>query len=251
MAKLEKPRSGNATARKPGRKRLEDSGGYRCHTFLQAAPKQDGKEASEIKGGTFEMASGATGSIQGTIKARLRVDRMHCHQEPNIVEQILQGVDCILGNDWCKEHKAVLDYGTGLCRVKDKNGSLALYPVRTEICNDLPKVTGIPTSCPGEQQRPGKDKVIISAMQLKRLIRKGCPTAVTIVRSCEDDYPGDEQSEGSGKHSAEAVEMCKEFAAVFPEVLPTGLPPERNAVHTINLQDDARPAFRPGCRLTR
>ena len=230
---------------------LVDTGATHSFITKEAAPKQDGKEASEIKGGTFEMASGATGSIQGTVKARLRVDRMHCHQELYIVEQILQGVDCILGNDWCKEHKAVLDYGTGLCRVKDKNGSLALYPVRTEICNDLPKVTGIPTSCPGEQQRPGKDKVIISAMQLKRLIRKGCPTAMTIVRSCEDDYPGDEQSEGSGKQSAEAVGMCKEFADVFPEVLPTGLPLERSAVHTIDLQDGARPAFRPGYRLTR
>ena len=45
--------------------------------------------------------------------------------------------------------------------------------------------------------------------------------------------------------------MCKEFADVFPEVLPTGLPPERSAVHTIDLQDGARPAFRPGYRLTR
>ena len=92
--------------------------------------------------------------------------------------------------------------------------------------------------------------MIISAMQSKRLIRKGCLTAMTIVRSCEDDCPGDEQSKGSGMQSPEAAGMCKEFADVFREVLPTASPPERSAVHTIDLQDGARPVFRPGYRLT-
>ena len=144
-----------------------------------------------------------------------------------------------------------MDYGAGLCRVKDKNGSLALYPVRPEICNDLPKETGIPTSCPNELQQSRKDKFIISAMQLKRLTCKGCPTVMSIVWSCEDDCPGDEQYPGSVKQPAEAAEMCKEFAYVFPEVLPTGLSPDRSAVHTIDLQECARSAFRPGYCLTR
>ena len=94
---------------------LVDTGATHSFITKEAAPKQDGKEASELKGGTFEMASGATGSIRGAMKARLRVGRMYCHQELYVVEQILQGVDCILGNDWCKEHKAVLDYGTAVC----------------------------------------------------------------------------------------------------------------------------------------
>ena len=125
---------------------LVDTGA--THSFItnESAP-QDSEEASEPKGGTFEMASGATGSIQRILKARLRIGRKHCHQELYVVEQILQGVDCILGNDWCKEHKAVLDYGTGVCGVEDRNGSLALYPTRPEVCNDLPKVTSIPINC--------------------------------------------------------------------------------------------------------
>ena len=74
---------------------------------------------------------------------------------------------------------------------------------------------------------------------------------MAIVKSIEDDCPGDEQSQGSSKQTVEAAELCKEFADVFPEGLPPGLPPERSVVHTIDLQDGARPAFRPGYRLTR
>ncbi|KAH9289786.1 hypothetical protein KI387_033903, partial [Taxus chinensis] len=81
----------------------------------------------------------------------------------------------------------------------------------------------------------------ISAMQLKRCVRRGCQLyAITVSDRSEDE---------SGVPSLDDHPILSEFADVFPGELP-GLPPPREIDFHIDLVPGAEPISRAPYRMT-
>ena len=101
--------------------------------------------------------------------------------------------DLILGMDWLSKHQAIVD-----C---DKKAEVLK-------CSDLLEVTihGI---------RSYSVSNVISAMQARRFLRKGCEAFLALMLDSK-----------RGQVNLEDIPVIKEFPDVFPKELP-GLPPER------------------------
>ena len=131
----------------------------------------------------------------------------------------LGSYDLLIGMNWLEQHKVVLNYfdKTFMC-VNDNE-----QPVT---------VKGIPRKTVIRQ---------ISALQLKRAVRKGCKAyAVTIT---------DEASKSEkDKLKIEDIPVLNEFTDVFPEEIP-GLPPKRELDFTIELVPGAVPSSKAPYRM--
>ena len=131
----------------------------------------------------------------------------------------LGSYDLLIGMDWLEQHKVVLN-----CYDK------------TFTCvnsNEQPvTVKGIPRKTVIRQ---------VSALQLKRAVKKGCKTyAVTITDKAS-------KSE-KDKLKIEDIPVLNEFTDVFPEEIP-GLPPRRELDFTIELVPGAVPSSKAPYRM--
>ena len=102
-------------------------------------------------------------------------------------------LDLILGMDWLSKHRAIVDYGqkTVVLRCFDQ----------TEVI-----VQGIGSSVMSN---------VISTMQSRRFMRKGCETFLAVILDSK-----------RGQVDVEKIPVVREFLDVFPEELP-GIPLER------------------------
>ena len=123
--------------------------------------------------------------------------------------------DLILGMDWLSKHRAIVDFDKRIVVLK---------------FSDLSEVTihGI---------RFGPVSNVISAMQARRFLRKGCEAFLALVL----DYK-------SGQVNLEDIPMVKEFLDVFPKELP-GLPPERAVDMSIEVLPGMNPLSRAPYRM--
>ena len=131
----------------------------------------------------------------------------------------LGSYDLLIGMDQLEHHKVILNCydKTFTCLNSDEQ------PV---------KVKGIPRKTIIRQ---------ISALQLKRAVRKGCKAyAVTIT-----DEEGKTKTD---KLKIENVPISKEYTDVFPEEIP-GLPPKRELDFTIELVPGAVPSSKDPYRM--
>ena len=101
--------------------------------------------------------------------------------------------DLILGMDWLSKHRAIIDYGqkTVVLRCSEQ----------TEVI-----VQGIGSSVMSN---------VISAMQARRFMRKGCETFLAVILNSK-----------RGQVDVEKIPIVREFPDVFPEEL-SGIPLER------------------------
>src|SRR5262249_3416554 len=84
----------------------------------------------------------------------------------------------------------------------------------------------------------------VSALQLKKLARKD-QQACYLVSVRVDG----ESVEEEGASDARADQIVAEYSDVFPDSMPTGLPPQRSVDHRIELVPGCEPPFRPIYRL--
>ena len=118
--------------------------------------------------------------------------------------------DLILGMDWLSKHQAIVDYDKKTIRLK---------------CSDLSEVTvhGI---------QSGAVSNVISAMQARRLMRKGCEAFLALVLDSK-----------RGQVDVEKIPVVKEFSDVFPEEL-SRIPPEREVDMSIEIVHGTTPISR-------
>ena len=109
--------------------------------------------------------------------------------------------DLILGMDWLSKHRAIIDCDKKIVRLK---------------CSDLSEVT-----IHGIQSRVVSN--VISAMQAKRLLRKGCEAFLALVLDSK-----------RGQIELENILVVKDFPDVFLEELP-GIPPVREVDLSIEI----------------
>ena len=101
--------------------------------------------------------------------------------------------DLISGMDWLSKHRAIVDCDKKIVRLK---------------CSDLSEVTV-------HSIQYGAVSNVISAMQARRLLRKGCEAFLAMVLDSK-----------RGQVEFENILVVKNFPDVFPEELP-GIPPVR------------------------
>ena len=123
--------------------------------------------------------------------------------------------DLILGMDWLSKHRAIVDCDKKTARLK---------------CSDLTKVTvhGI---------QSGAMSNVISAMQARQLLRKGCEAFLAMVLDSK-----------RGQIELENILVVKDFLDVFPEELP-GIPPVREVELSIEIFPETAPTSRAPYRM--
>ena len=124
----------------------------------------------------------------------------------------LGSYDLLIGMDWLEQHRVILNCydKTFTCLNSDEK---------------LVSVKGIPRKTTIRQ---------ISALQIKRAVRKGCKAYAVIITDEENKNKTD-------KLKLEDIQVLREYANVFPEEI-MGLPPKRDLDFTIGLVPGAIPS---------
>ena len=180
------------------------------HCGLVAARQDDSWEV--------ELASGARVSVSSMVHSFLiQIGGMSTMTDLRITP--LGSYDVVLGMDWLYAHNAKMD-----CRQK-----------RVECVDD----DGISRVILGVK-RPISLRMI-SAMQLRRCMQKGCQLfAITI---------SDREEDSEGEPSLDDFCILQEFADFFPSVLPSRPPPREVDFH-IHLVPRVEPVLRAPYRMT-
>ena len=123
--------------------------------------------------------------------------------------------DLILGMDWLSKHRAIIDY--------DKKIAVLRCSDQSEVI-----VHGV---------RSGPMSNVISIMQARRLLRKGCEAFLALVLDSK-----------RGQIELENILVVKDFSDVFPEELPS-IPPEREVDSSIEILPGTIPTSRESYRM--
>ena len=133
----------------------------------------------------------------------------------NLVVLDLTDFDVILGMDWLSTHGATLDCRDKVVRFRCQDGSEVVF----------------------RGDRRGTPRGLISALQARRLLRRGCQGYLAHVRELDSQV-----------REPASVPVVREFQDVFPDELP-GLPPAREIEFEIELMPGTRPISIPPYRM--
>ena len=165
-----------------------------------------------------ELASGARVSVSSMVRScPIQIGDMFTVSDLRITP--LGSYDVVLGMDWLYAHSAKMD-----CRQK-----------RVECVDDV----GISREILGVK-RPISLRMI-SAMQLRRCMRKGCQLFEITISDREED--------SEGEPSLDDFPILQGFVDVFPSELP-GRPPPKAVDFHIDLVPGAEPVSRAPYRMT-
>ena len=134
----------------------------------------------------------------------------------------LEGYDAILGMTWLSEHDPVVGW-------RDKSIEIRSAGRKSHFVRPL-----------ADESQPVVARLAAISMRgLKKAVRRGeCDELFAIfVRPKDEPAPA---SAALAEHPA-AKALLAEFADVFPDKLPDGLPPQRGTQHRIELMPGARP----------
>lgn len=164
-----------------------------------------------------------------------------------VLDKLLGDVDFIVGNDFMKAQKCVLDYGK--CRVTIQKGRRHISVSQKALTRD--KMSS---------KYPDETPKLFTAMKVKRLLRRGQQVMLGVVSEFEesiskqgDTLSGQEKTKTPNPDPTAkpwVKELQQEFADVFVDPPPPGLPPERDYGHTIPTEPGHVPPFRPMYRLS-
>jgi hypothetical protein len=165
-----------------------------------------------------ELASGARVSVTSMVReCPIQIGSLTTLADLRVTP--LGSYGLVLGMDWLYAHKARLDCHKKLVECLDDDGNASV-------------ISGIQRSI---------SLRMISAMQLKRSMRKGCQMfAITI---------SDRDDEAEQEASLDDYPILQEYADVFPSELP-GMPPRRAVDFHIDLVPGAEPVSRAPYRMT-
>ena len=236
---------------------LLDTGASTCFMSQHFAnqlglqPNTDDEEANEL----VQMPDGNTGKVIGSVQVKLKLGNLN-EQCKCLVIQLLY-YDVVLGQDWLKAHKAVIDVDANCCTLLNKHGAQV-------VVHDLWSKA---------HPEPGGNKLnVIRAKQARKAIRSGARAFMVIVQSATqhnahrlhamhsvtDAEQADDETIAGVLHGDKPINvkdqavlhLLRKYQDVFPATLPDGLPPERSMFHTIPLEEGAKPPFRRAYRLS-
>jgi RNase H-like domain found in reverse transcriptase/Reverse transcriptase (RNA-dependent DNA polymerase)/Integrase zinc binding domain/Chromo (CHRromatin Organisation MOdifier) domain/Retroviral aspartyl protease len=171
---------------------------------------------------TVWLADGKQHTVSKYIECQLDIGDMS--QSIQLAVLPLIGHDIILGTTWLQRHNPHINWSTGTVTVE---------------CN------GKPCVLPQISEHSNRSIEVVSALQIKREVQKGEQLYLALVTP---DASTSSDSKLSMSDNARAI--ISEFKDVFPEDLPSGLPPKRDIDHRIDLVPGQAPPSRPTYRMS-
>ena len=176
---------------------------------------------SAHKGVNF--ADGSQGVTRGQLgAASLKIGRYRDKQ--TLLAVPLSGYDAILGTPWLAAVNPNIDWQANVITFSHRGETITLAP---------------------QPDPPGtQEPIVLSAIQLAKHVRRGSPLGIALVREIKTDTPA------LAKHTKITTQLLKEFADVFPEQLPKGLPPQRKVDHEIIEEPGSKPTSKSYYRMS-
>ena len=202
-----------------------------------------------------ELADGASAAILGRARITVRLAGLKTTAVCYVLDHLLPGVDVILGEEWLRTNRGMVDYSTGTVSCTIRNRKHVLHMPAFTGTHVMAYVTA------RLAEAAGCVSSLISYKALRRHERRGGATFLVGVRETppaaaslhtakprtDAPAPGP-QAEGLIP-TDELKALLDEYKGVFEPL--TSLPPERDGIpHTIELQPGAKPAFRRPFRLS-
>eukprot|EP00253_Pinus_taeda_P023417 PITA_23417 len=212
-----RPPYGNRTGKEPI---SDNQGNHRIHAVVdhdQAAHQSTVVESSARRQNNFhqvEMASGELQTVSLSVD-QCKIDLGVFLTKLKVYVTALGTYDLIIGMDWLEAHQAWVDcYGKRILGINDEGEAIQIQGIKREVSLRY-----------------------ISAMQMKRCLRRGC-----------QDYVIQEVIQGKGPSLGQYPVLAK-FPDVFPKELP-GLPPVRELDLTIELKPGTHLISKTPYRMT-
>ena len=147
------------------------------------------------------------------------------------------GADIILGIPWLEKHNPQIDWRKRLVTFE----SVVEPQRRTKQTSKAHTIEGTAEWSTGSKIKP---EFLMTAMQFKNAAKKKQNIVFCgAVRL-------DERSDLPTKVNPEINRVLKDYKDIFPDDLPTGLPPDRGVAHKIDLEPGAAASFGPVYRLS-
>ena len=175
---------------------------------------------------SVELADGRKSEI--TKAADVQKLELGKYQTNNISTQVLklQRYDIILGKPWFYHANPQINWRKNILTFQYGNKTI-------EVSADTKQ----------SLKKPSCNSVYISRQQLAKI-----PANEEIFAVHYND--GDNKPHNTEKPLPEVQKILNEYNDIFPETLPSHLPPERSVDHTINLVPGAEPPHRPVYRMS-
>jgi hypothetical protein len=174
-----------------------------------------------------EMANGAPEAPAGTLHQTITLQpgaRAHCALT---AIPLSDAFDVILGDDWCRAHKATLDYGNNSIRVVLNNRRVTL------LTQPL--------------HQPSTGVQVLSAMRFARCYNPyEDQLFVATIRAIDPSEEGPNGAQTPKPIPEPAQILMQQYPSVFAPV--TTLPPEREIQHRIPLIEGSQPPYKPPYR---
>ncbi len=201
--------------------------------------------------------------------AELSVQSMRAPLKAVIMDNLLHGVDVILGMDWLSAHGAQLHCRDGRCRVQVHGTEHVLRPSRAPDLH-ISQLAPTPQAGVHSLRNASMPSELLSAKQTARELRRGALSWLVLVRPRQPDDSAmagtfmcspkatrhgslaamSDPSVVSGLVPPDALQhLLAEYADVFQD-MPSELPPTRTSWHTVRTEPGHSPPYRRMYRLT-
>jgi RNase H-like domain found in reverse transcriptase/Reverse transcriptase (RNA-dependent DNA polymerase)/Integrase zinc binding domain/Chromo (CHRromatin Organisation MOdifier) domain/Retroviral aspartyl protease/Integrase core domain len=212
------------------------------HCFLSKAfVERHGIKVETCNDVEVELGNGLSSPILGKCHVKVKLQHFfgsaYCY-----VTQTAPHCDVILGDEWLKSHKALLNYAESTCAIMKGTRRVTLRKELTGVAH---------IKAQEKAQEARREKPLLTAMQIKRALRKKQRLFMVTVQSLEESSMAGVWGQPTTHDTPPKIfHLLNEFKDVFPEEGPPGLPPQRTTMHAIPLLPNAQPQFRPMYRLS-
>ena len=139
--------------------------------------------------GSVTLGNKTSTSFLGKAKVYLKLSAFHQAVDCLVLDELLDGVDLILGQTFMKKHKVDLLYSRDCCTMRKGNRRITVKQQSISRDRTVPVLA--------------KSDALLSALQVKRLMRKGATAFLAVVSEVEDDTAQAAEGHGLGDSSSD------------------------------------------------
>jgi len=222
---------------------LIDSGASCC--FLNSRfvenhklPTQPNRKPQQVR-----LATGVRAQVvEKARKIEIQMGSYHDHQKFMVLP--LEGNDVILGMAWLRRLNPKINWRQNVIHIRHRkrNHTLRVQVTDTQLTNSQISLTP-----PPKNPVPANTGCeIIAARAMRKLVRRGEIEALILGSMIAENM----SNEKKGKLEKCTKEIMSEYQDLFPDDLPSTLPPTRGVDHRIELLPGSQPVYRSMYRMS-